>query len=65
MDVEVTVAGEQSYEFAVTDETYGELLKEIGLSPHEVSVIVDGKPVPEDEPVAAEQITVLRLIQGG
>lgn len=65
MAVEVTVAGEQSYEFNVTDETYAELLNEIGLSPQEVSVIVDGRPVPEDEVVDAEQITVLRLIQGG
>ena len=65
MDVEVTVVGEQSYEFNVTDETYAELLNKIGLSPQEVSVLVDGRPVPEDERVDAEQITVLRLIQGG
>ena len=65
MDVEVTVAGDQSYEFTVTDETYGELLKKLDLSPQEVTVIVDGRPVPEDTRVDAENITVLRLIQGG
>ncbi len=65
MEVEVTVAGDQSYKFTVTDETYAELLNEIGLSPQEVSVMVEGKPVPEDETVDAQNITVLRLIQGG
>lgn len=65
MDVEVTVAGDRSYEFTVTDETYGELLKKIGLSPQEASVIVDGRPVPEDETVDVHNVTVLRLIQGG
>jgi sulfur carrier protein len=65
MDVEVTVAGDQTYEFTVTNETYSDLLEKIGLSPQEVSVLVDGKPVPEDKTVDAKSITVLRLIQGG
>ncbi|OIB55510.1 ubiquitin-like small modifier protein SAMP2 [Natrialba sp. SSL1] len=45
--------------------TYADLLREIDLSPHEVSVLVDGRPVPEDQPVESEQVTVLRLIKGG
>ena len=45
--------------------TYQELLREIGLSPHEVSVLVDGRPVPEDQPVESDHVTVLRLIKGG
>ncbi|OAQ53085.1 hypothetical protein HTG_09645 [Natrinema mahii] len=45
--------------------TYADLLREIDLSPHEVSVLVDGRPVPEDRPVESEQVTVLRLIKGG
>ncbi|WP_455449993.1 ubiquitin-like small modifier protein SAMP2 [Natrinema thermotolerans] len=45
--------------------TYADLLREIDLSPHEVSVLIDGRPVPEDRPVESEQVTVLRLIKGG
>ncbi|MFP8953369.1 ubiquitin-like small modifier protein SAMP2 [Natrialbaceae archaeon A-arb3/5] len=45
--------------------TYADLLREIELSPHEVSVLVDGRPVPEDQPVESDHVTVLRLIKGG
>lgn len=45
--------------------TYADLLREVGLSPHEASVLVDGRPVPEDRPVAVDHVTVLRLIKGG
>lgn len=65
MDVTVDVVGGDSYEFAVADETYADLLAEIGLSPHEVSVLVDGRPVPEDQPVETAHVDVVRLIRGG
>ena len=65
MDVTVEVVGGEHYEFAVADETYADLLGEIGLSPHEVSVMVDGRPVPEDQPVETTHVRVLRLISGG
>ncbi|WP_222915560.1 ubiquitin-like small modifier protein 2 [Natrinema sp. SYSU A 869] len=45
--------------------TYADLLREVELSPHEVSVLVDGRPVPEDQPVETDHVTVLRLIKGG
>ncbi|WP_276255259.1 ubiquitin-like small modifier protein SAMP2 [Halomontanus rarus] len=45
--------------------TYADLLAEVDLSPHEVSVLVDGRPVPEDQPVESDSVTVLRLIKGG
>ncbi|QSX00640.1 ubiquitin-like small modifier protein SAMP2 [Haloterrigena alkaliphila] len=48
-----------------TTPTYADLLREIDLSPHEVSVLVDGRPVPEDQPVESDRVTVLRLIKGG
>ncbi|WP_254521784.1 ubiquitin-like small modifier protein SAMP2 [Natrinema caseinilyticum] len=48
-----------------TTPTYADLLREVDLSPHEVSVIVDGRPVPEDQPVESDHVTVLRLIKGG
>lgn len=65
MDVTVEVVGGERYEFVVGDETYADLLGEIGLSPHEVSVMVDGRPVPEDQPVESTDVKVLRLISGG
>ncbi|WP_231185877.1 ubiquitin-like small modifier protein 2 [Haladaptatus sp. DYF46] len=65
MNVTVEVVGEGSHEFDVEDETYADLLSEIGLSPHEVSVMVDGRPVPEDQPVEADHVKILRLIKGG
>ncbi|MFC3477783.1 ubiquitin-like small modifier protein SAMP2 [Halobacterium litoreum] len=65
MRVTVEVVGEDTHEFDVDDETYADLLAKVDLSPHEVSVMVDGTPVPEDQPVDAEHVRVLRLIRGG
>ncbi len=73
MHVTVDVKGEATHEFdletmaadADREPTYADLLAEVDLSPHEVSVLVDGRPVPEDQPVAADHVTVLRLIKGG
>ncbi|MFC7114117.1 ubiquitin-like small modifier protein 2 [Natronoarchaeum sp. GCM10025703] len=65
MQVTVEVKGERTVELDVEDATYAELLDRIDISPHEASVLVDGRPVPEDQPVEAEHVTVLRLIKGG
>ncbi|QCJ46991.1 MULTISPECIES: ubiquitin-like small modifier protein SAMP2 [Haloprofundus] len=66
MDVSVEIVGEESREVAVDDDaTYADLVSAVGLSPHEVSVLVDGRPVPEDQPVEADRVKVLRLIKGG
>lgn len=67
MRVTVSVAGAEDREVAVDgeDATYGDLLAAVDLSPQEAAVLVDGRPVPEDAPVAAERVEVLRLIQGG
>ena len=74
MHVTVDVKGEDTYELdlegvapdgAESTPTYADLLRAVELSPHEVSVLVDGRPVPEDQPVASEHVTVLRLIKGG
>ncbi|MCL7416221.1 MAG: small archaeal modifier protein 2 [Halalkalicoccus sp.] len=65
MDVTVEVVGERSYELSLPEPTYADLLSELDLSPHEVSVMVDGRPVPEDQPVDARRVQVLRLIKGG
>lgn len=78
MRVTVDVKGETTHEIDLEDvgsdsstgvddaaPTYRDLLGEIDLSPHEVSVLVDGRPVPEDQPVESDHVTVLRLIKGG
>lgn len=47
------------------DADYGDLLAALGYSRHEATVLVEGSPVPEDAPVTAERVRVLRLIKGG
>ncbi|MDS0295850.1 ubiquitin-like small modifier protein SAMP2 [Halogeometricum luteum] len=66
MHVTVEVVGEGVEEVSVgADGTYADLVRAVDLSPHEVSVLVDGSPVPEDQPVEADRVKVLRLIKGG
>ncbi len=74
MEVTVSVAGADTHELdldaleggdADGDPTYADLVSAVGYSPHEVSVLVDGRPVPEDQPVETDEVTVLRLIRGG
>jgi sulfur carrier protein len=66
MRVTVSVVGEGTRELeAAAGETYADLLDALGYSPHEVSVLVDGRPVPEDAAVDAERVEVLRLVKGG
>lgn len=59
------VVGGDIHEFDVAGETYGDLLEAIGVRPHEVAVLVDGTPVPEDHTVEAEHARVVRMIKGG
>jgi sulfur carrier protein len=66
MQVTVDVKGEDVTEVdAGADATYADLLSAVDLSPHEVTVLVDGRPVPEDQPVRVDHVTVLRLVKGG
>ncbi|GGJ05574.1 hypothetical protein GCM10008995_14240 [Halobellus salinus] len=66
MRVTVEVVGEETRNVDVAaDATYADLARAVGYSPHEVSVMVDGSPVPEDQPVDAGRVRVLRLIKGG
>lgn len=66
MRVTVDVAGEGTHECDVDeDATYADLLADLEYSPHEVSVLVDDRPVPEDQPISAERVRVVRLIKGG
>lgn len=65
MDVTVEVLGEGTQELSIAEGTYGDILDAVGLSPQEATVLVDGRPVPEDQPIDATTVTVLRLVQGG
>ena len=65
MQVTVSVAGEEDREVTVDDATYGDLVRRVGLSPQEAVALVDGRPVPEDAPVAARRVEVVRLVAGG
>jgi len=66
MDVTCEVVGEGTETLSLADDaTYADVCRATGYSPHEVTVLVDGSPVPEDEPVEASELKVLRLIKGG
>lgn len=66
MRVTVEVVGDDTHEVAVeADATYADLLEPTDLSPHTVSIVVDGAPVPEDQQVEAEHVRVVRLVKGG
>ncbi|MCU4717715.1 ubiquitin-like small modifier protein SAMP2 [Halapricum hydrolyticum] len=66
MRVTVDVVGEGTHEVEVGEGgTYADLLEPLEYSRHEVSIVVDGQPVPEDQPVEVDRVRVLRLVQGG
>ncbi|GGL46603.1 ubiquitin-like small modifier protein SAMP2 [Halocalculus aciditolerans] len=65
MQVTVEVVGGDTHEFDAEGATYADLLAELDYSPHEVAVLVDGTPVPEDQAVDADHVQVVRLIRGG
>jgi sulfur carrier protein len=66
MDVTVEVVGEGTTRVDADEgATYADLVRAVGYSTHEVTVLVDGRPVPEDERVTVESVRVLRLVKGG
>lgn len=64
MEITVDVQGGDCHEVDV-EGTYADLLGAVDLSPHEASVLVDGRPVPADERIDTDAVTVLRLVRGG
>lgn len=65
VQVTLEVVGDEEHAFDVEEATYADLLAEIGLSPNEVAVVVDGRPVPEDQSIEPGRARVLRLVSGG
>ena len=66
MDVTVEVVGEGERDVSVPDDaTYADVVGATEYGINEVSVLVDGSPVPEDAPATADHVTVLRLVKGG
>jgi len=65
MEVTVEVVGGERHELSLASPTYGDLLAAVGLSEHEATALVDGRPVPEDAPVETDSVQVLRLVTGG
>ena len=68
MELTVDVVGEGPHEVELPAEaTYADLVRAVGYSVHEVTVLVDGRPVPEDQAVDhdREDVRVLRLVKGG
>lgn len=59
------VAGDTHQLDLPDDAVYGDVIRAVGLSEHEAAVLVDDSPVPEDAPVEAGTVRLLRLVQGG
>lgn len=66
MAVTADVKGEETRTIDVPpDATPKRVLAELDLSVHEATVLVDGRPVPDDASIEATTLTVLRLVKGG
>jgi sulfur carrier protein len=68
MKVEVELVGETTRTVRVSDgATYADLLGPFEVTRHEVSVVVDGRPVPTDRQVDddLEAVRIVRLVKGG
>lgn len=65
MSVTCEVIGGDTHELAVEEPTAADLLREVGFSPHEATVLADGRPVPDDRVIDADRVQVLRLVTGG
>ena len=66
--VVVELVGEETRTVtAPADGTYGELLEPFEVTRHEVTVLVDGRPVPADQHLTADvdHVRVVRLVRGG
>jgi sulfur carrier protein len=63
--VVVEIVGGESHEIALASPTAADLLRAVDYSPHEATVLAEGRPVPDDSAVDADRVQVLRLVSGG
>jgi sulfur carrier protein len=66
--VTVELVGDETREVSVdADAAYADLLAPFDVSQHEVTITVDGSPVPEDASIddSVDRVRVIRLIKGG
>jgi len=65
--VELVGEGSREVELDGKEGTYADLLEPFDVSRHEVTILVEGRPVPEDAPVSAgiDRVRVVRLVRGG
>jgi sulfur carrier protein len=63
--VVVEVVGGEVKEIDLADPTAADLLRAVEYSPHEATVLADGRPVPDDSVIDADRVQVLRLVSGG
>jgi sulfur carrier protein len=67
MSITVELVGEETQEVDRAGERYVDLLAPLDVSRHEVSILVDGRPVPADQQIedGVDHVRVVRLIRGG
>lgn len=67
MTVTVELVGEGTRELDRPGKRYADLLAPLDVSRHEVSILVNGRPVPADQPIPedVDHVRVVRLIKGG
>lgn len=65
MEISVDMIGEEPRIIHVDGDTYGDILRAVGLSPQEAAVFIEDRPVPADQKIEHEEVRVLRLIAGG
>jgi sulfur carrier protein len=67
MSITVELVGEETQKVDRAGERYADLLAPLDVSRHEVSILVDGRPVPADQQIedGVDHVRVVRLIKGG
>ena len=73
MELKVKILAEDTAERVLevaNDATYEKVLAMLSINPEEVVVLCNGKPVPDDDPVAEKttastEITIIRIVSGG
>lgn len=67
MSITVELVSGETQEVDQAGKCYADLLTPFEVSRHEVSILVDGRPVPADQPIedGVDHVRVVRLISGG